>query len=40
MGTEIQIALNDMFQQGSGYMNFYSHRTKDIVTQAIYQLCW
>lgn len=40
MGTEIQIAPNDMFPKGSGYMNFYSHRTKETVSQAIYQLCW
>lgn len=40
MGSESQIATNDMFQKGSGYMNFYSHRTKETVSQAIYQLRW
>lgn len=39
MGTESQITPNDMFQKGSGYMNFYSHWTKETISQAIYQLC-
>jgi hypothetical protein len=39
-GTEIQVTLNDMFYCGRGYMNVYSHSTKEIINQCIYQTRW
>jgi hypothetical protein len=28
-GVWIKVTLNDMFPSGRGYLNFYSHRTKE-----------
>jgi hypothetical protein len=40
LGTQTQDAPSSRFQQGSGYMKFYSNRTERLVNQAISQTHW
>jgi hypothetical protein len=40
LGTQIQIILNDMYHGGRGYVNFYSHRTKESHKSIHFPFCW